>query len=139
MVVRAWCSLGGLLTDSILQPPPTFQPPPPPSPPSPPGPAGGSTARSSQSRAAKPAEKPEQPDLITRYHLKDQLSAPSPDSEEAGAGSSSGAGGMGAKGWSSNREERQTLLQKRRDQMILEARRKMEAKIAAEKAAAEGK
>lgn len=30
-------------------------------------------------------------------------------------------------------------MQKRRDQMILEARRKMEARMAAEKAAAEGR
>lgn len=39
------------------------------------------------------------------------------------------------KGWSSNRDERQSALQRRRDEMILAARRKMEAKIAAEKAA----
>lgn len=40
-----------------------------------------------------------------------------------------------SKGWSSNRDERQASLKKRRDDMILAARRKMEAKIAAEKAA----
>jgi coupling of ubiquitin conjugation to ER degradation protein 1 len=39
------------------------------------------------------------------------------------------------KGWSSNREERQMSLQQRREQMILAARRKMEAKLAAERAA----
>jgi coupling of ubiquitin conjugation to ER degradation protein 1 len=37
------------------------------------------------------------------------------------------------KAWSSNREERQISLQKRRDEMILAARKKMEAKMAAEK------
>lgn len=41
------------------------------------------------------------------------------------------------KKWSTNKDERQSLLQKRRDEMILAARKKMEAKIAAEKAAAE--
>ena len=37
------------------------------------------------------------------------------------------------KGWSSNKNERQVMLQKRREDMILAARRKMEAKLAAEK------
>lgn len=37
------------------------------------------------------------------------------------------------KGWSSNRDERQASLQRRREEMILAARKKMEAKIAAEK------
>lgn len=37
------------------------------------------------------------------------------------------------KAWSSNREERHASLQRRRDEMILAARRKMEAKLAAEK------
>lgn len=35
--------------------------------------------------------------------------------------------------WSANKGERQALLQKRREEMILGARRKMEAKLAAEK------
>ena len=39
------------------------------------------------------------------------------------------------KGWSTNRDERQASLQRRRDEMILAARRKMEAKMAAEKSA----
>jgi coupling of ubiquitin conjugation to ER degradation protein 1 len=34
--------------------------------------------------------------------------------------------------WSQNKGERQALLQKRREDMILAARRKMEAKLAAE-------
>ena len=42
------------------------------------------------------------------------------------------------KGWSANKDERQSQLQKRREEMILAARRKMEAKIAAERAAAGG-
>lgn len=42
-----------------------------------------------------------------------------------------------SKGWSSNREERQASLQRRRDEMILAARKKMQAKLAADKAAEE--
>jgi coupling of ubiquitin conjugation to ER degradation protein 1 len=34
--------------------------------------------------------------------------------------------------WSQNKGERQALLQKRREEMILAARRKMEARVAAE-------
>ncbi|KAK1766867.1 hypothetical protein QBC33DRAFT_515616 [Phialemonium atrogriseum] len=121
-----------ILAGRLETPPVTFQPPPAPGS----NTAGGSTTQSSQSRAARPAGKPEQPDLITRYKLKDKVSASSEGEEIEG---SSEGSGKGAKGWSSNREERQTLLQKRRDQMILEARRKMEARMAAEKAAAEGR
>ncbi|KAJ4420676.1 hypothetical protein N0V85_000498 [Neurospora sp. IMI 360204] len=116
-----------ILAGRTETPPITFQPPPPPTSPE--------TTATQQSAAAanKYAEKKAHPDLITRYNLKDKLaSAPSGD---AGAAT---AGAPKTGGWSSNREERQSLLQKRRDQMIIEARRKMEAKIAAEKAAASG-
>lgn len=37
------------------------------------------------------------------------------------------------KAWSNDKNERQALMQKRREEMILAARRKMEAKLAAEK------
>ncbi|UKZ73953.1 hypothetical protein TrVFT333_001607 [Trichoderma virens FT-333] len=80
--------------------------------------------------ATKQPEKPSQPDLITRYNLKSKIdegaaTEEKKESEEDKKG----------KGWSSNRDERQSALQRRRDEMILAARRKMEAKIAAEKAA----
>lgn len=65
--------------------------------------------------------------MITRYNLKDKVNAAPVEEPEK----------TGKKAWSSNRDERQSLLQKRRDQMILEARRKMEAKIKAEKEAKE--
>ena len=104
-----------------FQPPVTFQPPPPP---------GGSNANNNNVQTVKAAERPAQPDLITRYNLKDKVNAPVTQEES----SRTPPGGNG-KAWSSNKDERQSLLQKRRDQMILEARRKMEAKIAAEKAA----
>jgi len=86
-----------------------------------------------EQQEGKPADKPVQPDLITRYKLQNRLADGTVSGSEAeSTGSSPGSGKT--KAWSSNRDERQSLLQKRRDEMILEARRKMEAKIAAEKA-----
>jgi coupling of ubiquitin conjugation to ER degradation protein 1 len=71
--------------------------------------------------------KPAAPDLITRYNLQEKLASSPAEPQEPESTK------PGSKGWSANKDERQSLLQKRRDQMILEARRKMEAKIAAEK------
>ncbi|KAG5981107.1 hypothetical protein E4U55_003295 [Claviceps digitariae] len=105
-----------ILAGRLETPPITFQPPPPPGQ----SPSGASTAS-----AARQASKPSQPDLITRYNLKSKIAAGVYEEEKKD------------KGWSSNREERQSTLQRRRDEMILAARRKMEAKIAAEKAAAQ--
>lgn len=93
----------------------TFQPPPPP---------GQSAPSSSAATASRQPDKPAQPDLITRYNLKDKLDTASQEEQDTKG-----------KGWSSNRDERQASLQRRRDEMILAARRKMEAKLAAEKAA----
>lgn len=71
---------------------------------------------------ARKPELPIQPDLITRYNLKSKLeSAPASEEEKKG------------KAWSSDRDVRQASLQRRREEMVLAARRKMEAKIAAEK------
>ena len=78
--------------------------------------------------------KPLQPDLITRYNLKAKIA------EEAtkGEGSESTEEGVTpakqkqGQAWSTNKAERQALLQRRREEMILAARRKMEAKVAAE-------
>ena len=113
-----------LLTRGVVfppddQPPITFQPPPPPNQRTTPGSTSASTA-------TRQPEKPAQPDLITRYNLKDKLNEAPPSAEEQD---------RKGKGWSSNREERQMSLQQRREQMILAARRKMEAKLAAERAA----
>ncbi|KAK4039040.1 CUE domain-containing protein 4, mitochondrial [Parachaetomium inaequale] len=119
-----------VLAGRLETPPITFQPPPPP----------GSGTNNTGVQAKPAAAGPAHPDLITRYNLKGKLdAAPAAVNESAEGGSSSGAetgpGKGSGKGWSANRDERQSLLQRRRDQMILEARRKMEAKIAAEKAA----
>ncbi|KAL2023017.1 hypothetical protein VTK56DRAFT_3927 [Thermocarpiscus australiensis] len=124
-------------TERILQgrletPPVTFQPPPPPPPPSNNNNDNNNAQGAGTAPLSRPADTPAYPDLITRYNLKDKVNAPPADSESSGPGAN---GKSAAKGWSSNREERQSLLQRRREQMILEARRKMEAKIAAEKAA----
>ncbi|KAL2159016.1 hypothetical protein VTH06DRAFT_3047 [Thermothelomyces fergusii] len=111
-----------ILAGRLETPPITFQPPPPPG-----SGNAGANVTTPQSKPATPS--PSYPDLITRYNLKDKLNAPLDEAEGSSSSKPSG------KGWSSSREERQSLLQRRRDQMILEARRKMEAKIAAEKAA----
>lgn len=106
-----------ILTGRLETPPVTFQPPSPPR----------SPAAAPQTPAQKTPAKPAEPDLITRYNLAGRIG-------QDGAA----ATGDKAKGWSSNRDERQSALQKRRDEMILAARKKMEAQIAAEKAALGG-
>ncbi|MCJ1485014.1 hypothetical protein MMC06_005187 [Schaereria dolodes] len=108
-------------------PPPSFQPPTPPYTPS---------APSSTSSASTPSHGP---DLITRYNLSSKLSQHSiPDSSTAQGGRGGGGEGgrPGAKkgGWSQNKSERQALLQQRREEMVLNARRKMEEKEIAERA-----
>ncbi|KAG6123122.1 hypothetical protein E4U14_000075 [Claviceps sp. LM454 group G7] len=104
-----------ILAGRLETPPITFQPPPPP--------GQAISGMSTVSAIRQAADQPSQPDLITRYNLKSKIEAGIHEEEKKG------------KGWSSNREERQSTLQRRRDEMILAARRKMEAKIAAEKAA----
>lgn len=83
----------------LTQPPPSFQPP---------LPASASTPSSSQ-------PKPAHPDLITRYNLASKLGQDPVESSS-----------QGKQGWSQNKNERQALLQRRREEMILSARRKME-------------
>ena len=81
--------------------------------------------------------KPLQPDLITRYNLRAKLAEEaSKDSVPEGVDEQLSLGNAGrqkqGQAWSQNKAERQALLQKRREEMILAARRKMEAKVAAE-------
>ncbi|RKF71906.1 Coupling of ubiquitin conjugation to ER degradation protein 1 [Golovinomyces cichoracearum] len=97
-------------------PPQSFQPSlPATSPPS----TSESSTRSRTSRS--------QPDLITRYNLKSKVAEESKSSDE-----STDLSQKQGQAWSSNKIERQAILKKRREEMILAARRKMEAKIAAE-------
>ncbi|KAI4163282.1 MAG: hypothetical protein LQ342_003017 [Letrouitia transgressa] len=100
---------GGSVQATTERPPPSFQPSQPP-----PSSAPASTFSS--------PPKPSHPDLITRYNLKSKLSAPPTPIEEDKAGAPK------AQAWSQNKLERQALLQKRREEMVLNARRKMEEK-----------
>ncbi|KAI9650946.1 hypothetical protein NHQ30_000981 [Ciborinia camelliae] len=105
-------------------PPQSFQPPLPPTP----------TASSTSVQPSKPS----QPDLITRYNLRAKLAEEQVEKREAEeraaneTASKQMQGGGQTPAWSSNKNERQALLQKRREEMILAARRKMEAKVAEE-------
>ena len=83
----------------------------------------------------KPAPAPAKTDLITRYKLEKRVAAEQTE-EKQGAADGNSSSGAKAKAWSANKDERQSLLQRRRDQMILDARKKMEAKMAAAKATA---
>ncbi|PSN63785.1 hypothetical protein BS50DRAFT_576402 [Corynespora cassiicola Philippines] len=94
-----------VLSGRTLDPaPPSFNPPP--------------SRSNPPSRTATPPTKPAQPDLITRYNLKSKLSTTTSGSEEP----------QKSKAWSQDRNERQANLQRRREEMILAARRKMEEK-----------
>ena len=90
-----------------LQAPPSFQPP------------IAFTTTSSSTTAIPKAVKIE-PDLITRYNLQSRISSKGKEKEEEPT----------QPGWSSNKEDRQKLLQRRRDEMILKARRRMEEQAA---------
>jgi hypothetical protein len=57
-----------------------------------------------------------EPDLIQRYNLAGRVQA---------GGDAAGSGEDAKAAWSSSKTERQTSLQKRREEMILAARRKM--------------
>ncbi|KAL5316548.1 hypothetical protein ACEPPN_015597 [Leptodophora sp. 'Broadleaf-Isolate-01'] len=105
-------------------PPQSFQPPLP------------VPASSTASTAAPAQAKPLQPDLITRYNLRAKLAEEASKVEgsvEEEVATSTGKQKQG-QAWSANKGERQALLQRRREEMIMAARRKMEANIAAEAA-----
>ena len=143
---RLWgYSRGRKLT--VAQPPITFQPPMPAARPNTGASAGasGSAAGASAGAAASSSTttRPSQPSLIQRYNLESKIAEASTTDAASSSSVSPSSSATGShvtnfktKNWSSNRDERQTLLQKRRDNMIIEARRKMEAKLAAEKEAA---
>lgn len=101
-------------------------------------------ATSSTAPTAASSSKPVQPDLITRYNLKAKLAEEATRRESEPEASSLNASEVGAvkpkqgQAWSANKVERQSLLQKRREDMILEARRKMEAKLAAARTEGQG-
>jgi len=103
-------------------PPQSFQPPLP-----------VAASSSVASTASTPAQaKPSQPDLITRYNLKAKLAEEASRRENSESVEEESGKQKQGQAWSQNKGERQALLQKRREEMILAARRKMEAKVAAE-------
>ncbi|RFU28290.1 hypothetical protein B7463_g8049, partial [Scytalidium lignicola] len=117
-------------------PPQSFQPIPPPQP------APASTTTTATQSTSTTNRTPQQPDLITRYNLQSKLSEEESkrregeeeeEKEEETKSRSSSTKQKQGQAWSSNKTERQALLQRRRDEMILAARRKMEAKLAGEK------
>jgi len=125
-----------ILAGRIETPPISFQPPPPPETSS--QTRGGGPTQGPRIDLPKQEDKPSQPNLITRYNLAEKLHDSSVTDQAVNTGEgvegtsrSRSTGG----GWSSNREEREAILRRRRDEMILAARRKMEAKIATERAA----
>ncbi|KAJ4359923.1 uncharacterized protein N0V89_000482 [Didymosphaeria variabile] len=108
------------ITETVLggraleQPPTSFQ-----LPPSRTGTPSGAQRQTANRQPAKPA----QPDLITRYNLASKV-GPSAESTAVEQPKS--------KAWSQDKNERQVNLQRRREEMILAARRKMEEKAKAE-------
>ncbi|MCJ1225783.1 hypothetical protein MMC12_002432 [Toensbergia leucococca] len=86
-------------------PPPSFQPQSPPysSPPAP----------------SSAPQRPIHPDLITRYNLASRITP---------SGATDQASSSATEGWLQNKGERQAMLQRRREEMVLKARRRMEDK-----------
>ncbi|KAF2763139.1 hypothetical protein EJ05DRAFT_481976 [Pseudovirgaria hyperparasitica] len=118
-----------ILSRGLDVPPPSFQPPLPPQA----TPSGGAGARAN-------AKTPAHPDLITRYNLSSKItptgSSPLVDS---GSDTSTPASTPSKPSWSTNKTERALQLQRRREEMILEARRKLEEKERAKTAVDKGK
>lgn len=95
---------------NLTQAPPSFQPPVQET-----IPTTSATSTVSSLLGGKKAE----PDLITRYKLQDRIIS----SDKGKAPDTSGSTSSTA--WGATKDERQQALKKRRDEMILEARRKM--------------
>ncbi|GAM90241.1 hypothetical protein ANO11243_082830 [Dothideomycetidae sp. 11243] len=100
---------------ALPQPPPSFQPE------LPAAPAMASASASRQAEAKTPL-----PDLITRYNLGSRVNA----SEEAGRSQVETESSTSTKqsGWSQSKTERSELMRRRKEEMVLAARRKLEAK-----------
>ncbi|EEP77418.1 conserved hypothetical protein [Uncinocarpus reesii 1704] len=98
----------------LENPPPSFQPN---------IPAAQSPASTATSSSPPPSKRPTE-DLITRYNLSSRLHEDI-SGDTSAVDSGSGTILRSENAWSQNKSERQRLLQKRRDDMILAARRKM--------------
>lgn len=94
---------------TVTQPPPSFQPQIP-------------QAAAIASSTPRPLGlKPITPDLITRYNLSTKIASPSDQGQATSVESK-------PPGWSANKNERAEALKRRREDMVLAARRKMEEK-----------
>lgn len=120
------------LQNTILthqQAPPSFQPNIPPSQSTSPS---TSTSTTSNLQSLLSTSKRNEPDLITRYNLQSRIALEDKGKQReanslnmgTGSGSTNGSGNGGAT-WRTTKESRQETLKRRRDEMILEARRKM--------------
>lgn len=92
---------------TLSQAPPSFQPVIP-----------VSTNAASTAAIASVIPKAAEPDLITRYNLQSRISSKGKEKEEPSPPT----------GWAPSKEKRQEILQRRRNEMILAARRKMQEK-----------
>ncbi|KAF2455094.1 hypothetical protein BDY21DRAFT_290299 [Lineolata rhizophorae] len=100
-------------------PPPSFQPA---------QPAPAPRSRPAQPSTSRSPPPPVHPDLITRYNLAAKIREQGAASGSMPAAAEAEFGAAQRLGWSTNKDERQALLRKRREDMILAARRKMEEK-----------
>lgn len=99
-------------TDPRPQAPPSFQP------------AITFATASTSSGASNSAPKKQEVDLITRYNLQSKISDKGKEKEEPAP----------VPGWQSDKSERAKMLQRRREEMILAARKKMMEKDTAQTA-----
>ncbi|GAO47329.1 hypothetical protein SAICODRAFT_26666 [Saitoella complicata NRRL Y-17804] len=121
-----------LSTGSLPTPPPTWTPPVTSSSSS--SAAGGDNLYAPPPRTARVptarmdtetrhnAPTPPQPDLITKYNLRSKLASPPSLSKD-------GPRGSAGKSWSTSKDERQTALRRRQEEMIIKARKALEEKI----------
>lgn len=105
-----------MLSPTCLQPPPTFQPP---------VPTGSTT---STANTVPGQTRTEQIDLIQRYNLAERLASPSQNPSSKSISQGAGKLHDGQAQWSNNKMERQALFQRRREEMVLNARKTMEEK-----------
>jgi coupling of ubiquitin conjugation to ER degradation protein 1 len=100
---------GGLTCVMCVQAPPSFQPPP-----------QFLAAVSSNLPTPAQATKSLPPDLITRYNLQARVNGKGKEREDEDVTATTG--------WQTDKEKRAAMLKKRRDDMILAARQRMEEK-----------
>ncbi|KAK9466170.1 hypothetical protein V1512DRAFT_264033 [Lipomyces arxii] len=82
------------------------------------------------SASTSSAAQTQYPDLISRYNLKEKLNTgDSLEKIDSTSTSSEGSGARNKMKWSQSKEQRQEMLRKQREEMILRARRKLETDV----------